>query len=439
MAKIGIGEAVAASMQEIINSDDYKRMFNIVTAAKACCDCTETCNKNCSCDGKCDKSCPCHKDHGATADCGACGDGMSMASVVESMIRLSEEQDKLGLYDSSMKTIQALQSMISEAVNNDDKNDVELMPFLNSEPEIKELEHLAEEEIDDPNQAEWWLNEGRRKSEDRVSDEAINRMLDAGGVKEILNHGIDTVKPGKDDMSLLHPPLLNDTFMDMEGSSFEDDDILDFGVPSEEKAIQLDWANPKPAADEEEKFRQRHENYGHDFQPGGWELPEEFRKIEAFEELDKWLQTNAEQDLSMEDLLNQELEDSDSGFTYGPANKEQPDYEFIRKRHDPFISVDTPHQVRLPGKEHGGRWVDFEDLSLEDKLDQEMGAGLHEQLDIDPDELSWEDANPEKWDEFEDDYHISSEWGRPGADYDDVDDLDSMLADDQDDEDFEDE
>lgn len=436
MAKIGIGEAVAASMQEIINSDDYKRMFNIVTAAKACCDCTETCNKNCSCDGKCNKSCPCHKDHGAAADCGACGDGMSMASVVESMIRLSEEQDKLGLYDSSMKTIQALQSMISEAVNNDDKNDVELMPFLNSEPEIKELEPLAEEEIDDPNQAEWWLNEGRRKSEERVSDEAINRMLDAGGVEQI----IDSERAHRGAKSTLRSPVSHDTFMDMEGSSFDDGDIVDFINPSEEEelAAQLNWKHPK-VEDEEEKFRKQYPYFGRDLQPGGFELPEEFRKIEAFEELDKWLQTNGEQDdLSMEDLLDQELEDS-PGFTYGPANKEQPDYEFIRKRHDPFISVDAPHQVRLPGKEHGGRWVDFEDLSLEDKLDQEMGAGLHEQLDIDPDELSWEDANPEKWDEFEDDYHISSEWGRPGADYDDVDDLDSMLADDQDDEDFEDE
>lgn len=420
MVKNNIGDAVANSMQNIVESDEYYRLFN--TASKACCDCekkctkkcacegdckkscklckamgkfgeapcctcTGKCAKNCSCKGKCAKGCDCHKNHTDNSDCSMCGDNCSKTSVLEmadTLLSLSYLQDELGLSKSSNMTMQALASMLAEA--NEDKNEVEMLPYLEpsatmNDEEPLELARLEEEEIDDPAQVEWWLEEGKRKAP----------PLDTKTVDEVLHR--EPLSPSKKNLEPRN-------FVSLEGVNDED-------IPLED----IDLSPGNPTINWEDAYKQEqidmNKDYGTEGAPGGWELPahlwpktpkhlqNEDTDIDvdvtdldnlAFQELDEWLTKEAGpySGRDLEDLLDEEV---------GNSIDEEDEY-FAPKKHRKITEED------LFGA--GDDLFDADDLDLENLLMEHEDMNHHEHSDLLEPELESPDLSLADDHDFED-------------------------------------
>ena len=226
MANIDLGNLVASSMQDIIDSDEFKLVF--AKAKKPCCDCKQgKCAKKCPCkadDKKCKKGCPCLemnkkaekkccdcekcdkecKCAGSCMDCSMCGDGMmseAVREIVEALNKVSAIQDELGLNKSATLTMQALAMTLAEVASsntklasNMDENDVSFLDELldqESHPLEEGLSYLEEE--GPPRAAQEWLKfrkenpELAAQMEERVREQLGEKKKREPSISEILD------------------------------------------------------------------------------------------------------------------------------------------------------------------------------------------------------------------------------------------------------------
>lgn len=165
MVKQSLADTVATSMNELMEDDEYLRIF--AKKSKKCCDCTKCgktcpckkCKKSCQCamtkkaakaccecPEKCTKDCPCKKCH---EDCSMCQDMSAAANqIITDLLALSEKQEEMGLAKSAAETLQTVAGMLDELKRISDKKD-------SNEVSIEELMTPAEIEksvdLDAPN------------------------------------------------------------------------------------------------------------------------------------------------------------------------------------------------------------------------------------------------------------------------------------------------
>lgn len=414
MNRTGIGDIVAAEMNKIVSSDEHARLFSKADQECKCpsdCDCKA--GATCSCKGKCSKGCKaCEK----TMDVKPKEtDAKSFANIVDTLTSVSQVLDDLGFRKSAIATLEALDSAISELPINktaqtmvedlaqdDDMIDMESLDQELGDQDLGdlgELEELLDEtsgDMEDANDARLLDELGLAPLEEdpelagafsqKLSDREKELLQHIGGegfeeeaenetdIDELLGNTLTERSPSEGDFptSLPRPAKLPLTEEEMQ-EEFEAGLASGkrnpyFMAPDTLKDPSINMSEPMTADREKTTIVSASEVRN------------------AFEKLDLWISKHAH-----------EFEDEDPGFTYGPSDNDK---------------------IRLPG----GDFVNFESLSPEERLEQEMGAGLHEQLDIDPDELSYEDVSPE--DESDEDY-----WP-VGEDHDDADDEDCMYDDD---------
>ncbi len=181
--KNDMGELVAASMRDILDSEEHQHYFKKAAGKRFCCSCEGKCGskcpckddgckkscepcekvakkaskKCCDCSGKCEKECPCDNK---CQDCSMCGDGM-MAEAVREMIgnltTISHFQDELGLSDSATATMKAAVAMLDELKKNSQTVDVNnvshIADLLGDEEDSISLENF-DEPVDDARQYE---------------------------------------------------------------------------------------------------------------------------------------------------------------------------------------------------------------------------------------------------------------------------------------------
>ncbi|HVI41795.1 MAG TPA: hypothetical protein VM577_14175 [Anaerovoracaceae bacterium] len=352
--------------------------------------------KCCDCD-KCGKDCPCEKCSDCECmDCMSADDTNDVKAIEVLRPTVSDDKPVGSLYDE----IAELEGDPGTALVEDLLTDPEAVQSLNAK---RNDERLADE-LGKPDYLPFSMVEG----EPLEADDDLN---DAALLEELGLSPLDDDPELSGVVSQKYRDAENEILGGGVASSEEDAplselDKLQFGdteIPKESVIEDIELPGPPKTplfADEySQKQLDKDRVEGLDaskqdlatIRPGSKFDPFEEEDVKsAFDKLDNWITKHAQTMLD---------DDSDPGFTYESGN-------------DP---------VRKPG----GEWMDFSNLSPEERLEHEMGAGLHEQLDVDPDKLSYEDlGDPEEEDEdFWPKHH--------NHDYDDVDDAE--------DEDFEDE
>lgn len=150
--KFCIGEAVATEMQQIIQSDEHKRIFFNKKASDKCCSCS-SCDKDCPCT-KCSKECKsCNKNEEHVHDSNCIHDQKTNAinEMIQLLSKVSAVQDELGLVQSSFITMQALATMVSEIrkIAQEDTNDIRwnevIQPIINDTDKRREFWETSQE------------------------------------------------------------------------------------------------------------------------------------------------------------------------------------------------------------------------------------------------------------------------------------------------------
>lgn len=147
--RLDIGEVVAAQMQQIVQSDEHKRVF-FKGANDKCCSCA-ACGKECPCKDKCVKGCKgCEdKNHVHDSNCAHDKTAGAVNEMIDLLQKISSVQDELGLVNSSIFTMKALAMMVAELKKSaqDDTNDVSFEELIGGirerDPEL--LEELGDE------------------------------------------------------------------------------------------------------------------------------------------------------------------------------------------------------------------------------------------------------------------------------------------------------
>lgn len=422
MTKMDIGEMVAASMQEILASDSHQRFFK---KAEKCCSCAK-CGKDCPCKGDCNDCSMCSDTNHVHDDKCACGDSAQMATaineIMDTLSKVAAIQEEIGLTDSAVSTLKAMNAMVNEMNKiaqdlGQDQNAVkakDLIDQISGDTDSRRDWRQFSEDFPE----EWELLK-KRVDESHVGAEPVpSGLFDYVGPE-----GADTIPPeeavantdlppeslvGQDPLpaqspvdgfqALLEEPAPDTEVDPIEGSSYGPDKPT---IPVPRNAFQRldEWLKLAHEMEEEGPDFEDEEEPSRDMRGYtmkgreledmlGDEEPDYISHDEAAEMPDLF---GLEPDIDPEDLshsddlmwasdLDGEIESGDfldqpedkgPGFTYGPDTQD-------KSMHD---------QVRKPG----GSWVDYLDLSPEERLEHEMGAGLHDQLDMDPDELSYDD------------------------------------------------
>lgn len=421
MTKMDIGDMVAASMQDILASDRHQQFFK---KAEKCCTCT-SCGKDCPCKGKCGDCSMCGDMNHVHDDSCACGDAKMASAINEIMDTLSKVsaiQEELGLPSSALSTLHAMNAMVDEMTKiaqglAEDKNEVkakDLIDRISDSTDSRRDWHQFADEFPE----EWAL------------------------LKKRIDESHQGVEPSPTDLFDYVGPEAADTLAPEEA-------VANTEIPPE----SLVGARPLPAATDQlqnltqtletEVLPLEHKQHGEwkeEYTPYGAET-ETMPPKGAFERLDLWLkkaqfldddgldfedetdptmdneevgdlpelfglepETDSEDLSGADDLmwasdLDEELEngdflelpeDRDEGFDYSGSDKHKPSW--------------MEEMIRLPG----GDLVNYDTLSPQDKLEHEMGAGLHERLDIDPDQLSYDDL---RQDEIDPESHMHSDIG----------------------------
>lgn len=153
-----LGDTVASSMNEIMESDDFKRLFS--KAEKPCCFCKGSCDKECACKGKCPASCKkdheTDKDKSKADDCAMGCDGdmhdhsheaKAVKEMLELLVKMADFQEELGMVHSAAATTAALETIVAElsgefATDTDQKKTLENELTVEADADIPNLEQL---------------------------------------------------------------------------------------------------------------------------------------------------------------------------------------------------------------------------------------------------------------------------------------------------------
>ena len=122
--KMNLADLVASSMQEIVDSDEHKKLFKKEAAKKSCCPDCKKCGTKCVCKGKCKgcKNCPSKdtkkpevkKPEAKKTTKKASIDADQVNEIIELLVRASELQDELGLVKSAVLSGLSVQEMMDE-------------------------------------------------------------------------------------------------------------------------------------------------------------------------------------------------------------------------------------------------------------------------------------------------------------------------------------
>lgn len=489
--RFDIGEVVAAQMQQIIDSDDHKRIFfNKKASEDKCCSCS-TCGKDCPCD-KCKKDCKGCEDKGHIHDSNCTHDQKTGAvnEMLELLSKISAAQDELGLTKSSLVTMQALATMVTELrkIAQEDTNDVsygELIEGLKRDPSEKASGYIDYDEYPEIAQ----LLKQRIEESERGGVESVPT-----DIFEEVSADPATIPPSSEIFppSIVNPPVSGEISTWGPTSSKEYTDLPPLPSPSGEEKIPhmppvtyLTVPVERPVRPKDRAFKGfrapapvnvvdlSEQISTKELSPEDQEYRTETKTVptprEAFQKLNELLTKQAQEEYAdfeeeptdeadelealmrslpdadsnqqmrgheLEELLmNEEDDDSDRhlfgldegyaddmmasdldeelefgdflvkpedggpGFTYGPGET-YPNVKFRKNPSGLFEEYEEPERYRSPDdivRIGPGEWKKFEDLSPQERLEHEMGAGLHEQLEIDPDQLSDEEVYPDTY------------------------------------------
>lgn len=449
--RFDIGDVVASQMQEIIHSDEHKRTFFNKKANDKCCSCS-SCGDDCSCK-TCEKSCKGCEDTAKadtaqadthTHDSNCAHDKTSAVDeMIELLSKISSVQDDLGLVSSSIMTMKALAVMVKELHKNaqeelEDNSDVrfqDLVPGIRKDPELHRDFRLGE--FEDPEIMELLrqrINESDPDfavSADPTSD-LPDAVIDPDAIIDPEEFGnMHTWAPDSEKSNTEMPPesmimgrFPKSPLLPEVGRTLGDRDFSDSVL--EEKDMQT-IPIPRNAFDRLNDLLKKQAQDGSDFEDEEELTPEEEAELMAMMEnpdsdfdqallgfkTDEGLADDtmfaSDLDEEMESGNFLELPDSDElpenrdpGFSY---TGEDENYPNIVDRW-PNGSEELPQRYRSPSDtiRVNKEWTAFNKLSPEERLELEMGAGLHERLDIDPDELNPEEVSTHYGDTFEDEY-----------------------------------
>ena len=519
-SRLDIGEVVAAQMQQIVQSDEHKRIF-FKGASEKCCSCV-ACGKECPCKDKCVKGCKgCEdKNHVHDSNCAHDKTAGAVNEMIDLLQKISSVQDELGLVNSSIFTMKALAMMVAELKKSaqDDTNDVsfeeliggirerdpELLEELGDEPDILALlrQRVRESEegkkpapfdfalegvsadpttplpssepppefgdvVIEPEEHPTW-SPGSARHPTLPAVEKIPGFQPPPGISvperkyvspgQSIESGGDLPPPYVEvDKGLERPTVpvrthhlggglwseeepigeaakqafkrLNDLMKKYaeDGDDFEEEEEDD----AEFAALMKDIAGgPKMTDRDHENMLRGHELAEMLFS----EEPEDRELFDVpLDADDNMYASDVDGELESGDFLGSPDEDGGPGFSYrGPD--ELYDNTHLKKVVGPLPKphehVVAPHMVEydLPEKSRDphdvvrvgpGKWKRFDELSPEERLELEMGAGLHEQLDMDPDELTTEEVYPEYWEEGPEEEEISGRLSNELDKYDD--------------------
>lgn len=413
--KFGIGDTVATSMQQIIRSDEHKRIFFNKKATDPCCPC-KSCDENCPCKDQCLEICKTCVDKHHIHDTNCVHDKTSAVNeIIDLLSKISTVQDELGLVKSSVVTMQALAMMVTELKKTaqiDDTNDMrweELSQRINDNPTLRR--EFRQTELEDPEIVDLL----RRRIEDshlpNLAEEGVSADPASDLPPSIIEPPIDgevfTWSPSAPrDLTELPPLSLKDD-LDLPGApklpdidrTLGEREIPDYLKNEYERAHKTVPVARSAFNRLNELLTKQAQEEGSDFE----DEPSDEDEIIALMEGDLEEQS-AEKDLfgldgsAVDDMWASDLdEEMESGDFLGLPEDEGPGFNY--RGSDKYRD---PHDVVRVGP---GEWEKFDELSPEERLELEMGAGLHEQLDMDPDELSDEEAYPELWAEIGDREH----------------------------------
>lgn len=435
--RLDIGDIVASSMQQIIHSDEHRKTF--YKKAEACCKC-DKCGEKCFCAEKCVKDCKgCVKDTNHVHD-NKCDHEKTSAvnEIIELLSKISSIQEELGLTKSSLTTLQALAVMVGELKKTaqEDTNDISYDELIRSidDPDARRSGRLDYYEHPD---IAALLRQRVQESEsgelslpvnifDDVSADPVSDFPETHVFSPFDEGELSTWSPGAESGETEMPPSsLGSDYVPLFARVpyVDPEDLIgpeesnETNLIKEEPEIQQEMQTipvPKNAFDRLSSFLKKEaQEDGSDFEDeddavlqslmGDFSedqddadglLSEEYdpdffgiENDESFADDESFLGSDLDQELESGDFL--ESPDSDPFYDFD-HEREDADPGFVY----PGLGQKDLDTVRMPGR----GWVPFKDLDEEEMDELESGAGMRERLDIDPDQITDEEAYADEFD-----------------------------------------
>lgn len=421
--RLDVGDIVASSMQQIIQSDEHKKVFYKKANDQLCCKC-DTCGENCTCE-KCAKDCKgCVKDsnHVHDATCGHDKKTSAINEIINLLSKISVVQEELGLNKSSMFTMKALAEMVNELKKTaqEDTNDIsydDLIQSIKVDPEARrsgkldydefpELINLLRQRIQESESGEF--SPPTDIFEEGVSNEPVSDFPESRKFSPLDEGDLPTWGPSseKEDTELPPVSLIARNFPKIPSLPDIDREELDRTdlFKQEEEREMPTIPVPKTAFDRLNAFLKKEAQEDVDFEDEPDDavlrsLMEDYPGDDVEEyDPDFFAMDQSFADDTFGSDLDQEMESGD--FLKSPSDLDPfiHDFDYEREDADPGFTYsdlgrNDTEEVRVPGK----GWVPFKDLGEEEMDELESGAGMRERLDMDPDQLSTEEVYPEDW------------------------------------------
>lgn len=427
--RLDIGDVVASSMQQIIHSDEHRKTF--YKKAETCCKC-DKCGEKCFCAEKCVKDCKgCVKDTNHVHD-NKCDHEKTSAvnEIIDLLSKISSIQEELGLTKSSLTTLQALAVMVGELKKTaqEDTNDISYDELIRSidDPDARRSGRLDYYEHPD---VAALLRQRVQESEsgelslpvnifDEVSANPVSDFPETHVFSPLDEGDLSTWSPDAENsnteippasLRLDHPFPSLGRFPDIDREELDRTDLIQQEeernlptMPPEKDAFERLNVFLKKQAQEDGDFEDEDDavlqslmgDFSEDQDDAEGLLSEEYdpdffgiENDESFADDESFLGSDLDQELESGDFLespdsdpfydfDHEREDADPGFTY------------------PGLGQNDLDTVRMPGR----GWVPFKDLDEEEMDELEFGAGMRERLDIDPDQITDEEAYADEFD-----------------------------------------
>lgn len=388
--KLDIGDVVAASMQQIVQSDEHKKTFFNKKASGKCCSCDSCNKKDCSCNSECAKECTaCVKEKTSAIN-----------EVIDLLSKISTVQDELGLTRSSVTTMQALATMIVELKKNagKDSNDVrydELAEALEEEEsnDYPEIMALLRQRIDESETGELSLptdvfDQTRIPSPDFFDEVSADATSEFPSSNIFDDPDLIISPPDSGDLPTWGPQDEEST-TDLPPRSLK---MTDERVPVNRLPdVGKDIFGDDPARDLDPEYVSR------TMPAAPMPLRERGREnnVEAFKRLTNLLTKQARDDEDFED------ESEDTSFADDDLFEDEEGLEMLEEDGGYGFTYDLGDDTEMIRVPNGGKGElkRYRDLNGPERADLAGAMLFGDPLDIDPDELTNEEVYAdEDWD-----------------------------------------
>lgn len=426
-----LGDVVAASMMQILESPEHQKIFR-TAAAKPCCPCKEgKCGRKCPCkdDGckkacvcledkadkkvkkkaskeccdckgpKCDEKCSCESD---CSDCNKCGDGTTvkakMAEAVQSLLRLAEVQEEAGLEDLALETTEAAEKLLGQLKSASDEEDSDENEAWGPGAD-KSKDAWESLEVTDKRQLIRRLQEqvdlGELSEEDLatfISNEDYVGSEGADSLDPDALIGTDLSAPGAaPDTEALLQKHVDERYARPYGHDGVDDPNDAMVATPAQKAELREWRKNRTEEELEQETLAPEAEYADllasahrvmkSFLKSFAQMPEEEEDEAAAEDQD--FEDESDSNDALDDLFEDEEQSEDEGLSFPGVESAEIDESGFGVGEAEEVAN---HKVR---KEDG--WKNFLDLSDEDQLEHLSNNELTRDYDTDMDSLTDED------------------------------------------------